>query len=407
MVTRYRARWIVSMDGPPLTDGSIAIDGQLIQAIDQARRSGEIDLGDVILLPGFINVHTHLDLTDAAECQPKGADNPEGFPAWLERVVAFRRKQSLAQQQAAVETGLTYSLQAGVTTLGDILTQPSLWSLLVSSPLRGVAFRELLGLTPDRAADAITELNDWLALQKEGRWHRGLSPHAPYSVRRELFVAAMTAAERRGCPLAIHLAESRAEAELLAQHQGPLVPFLERRGVWDPSGLIGSWEELLQMVPAEQRILWIHVNYLSPRCLSARQTIVHCPRTHAAFGHDPFPLESWQHKGVRVCLATDGLASNPDLNLLEEARWVYRHYPNLTADRVISMITREAAAAIGWEKWVGTLTPGKLADLVVIPWPSGVPLATDPCVAILEGSVSVQAVMIDGQWILPPAPQNG
>jgi cytosine/adenosine deaminase-related metal-dependent hydrolase len=148
-------------------------------------------------------------------------------------------------------------------------------------------------------------------------------------------------------------------------------------------------------------MLWVHANYLAPQPLPASHTVVYCPRTHAAFGHSPYPLREWHRWGVRVCLATDSLASNPDLNLLDEARHVQRHFPNLSAETILGMITREAAAALGKQAYIGTITPGKAADLILLPWPKGIPYHTDPCLAVLESSVPVIGVMIDGQWVLP------
>lgn len=394
-------------------------DGIIVSVTSAGEIPADVDLGDVILLPGLINVHTHLDLTGATCCQPDPACAAVLLSEWLERVIAFRRSQTFLQRQEAVQTGLMTCSQAGVTTVGDIVIDPQLWPTLLQSPLRGVAFLEVLGLTVPRAEAARRSAAEWLALPVSTasptcdsaklascRWHRGVSPHAPYSVHRELFTAILELASPRQSPLAIHLAESWDEAELLHAHSGAFRDMLQRLGVWDPAGLIPSWEALLAWAsPHRGPVLWIHANYLSPRPLPASHTLVYCPRTHAAFGHPPYPMPEWRGTGVRLCLATDSRASNPDLDLLAEARYVHRHYPDLPPDEVLAMITREAAAALGSQAQLGTLSPGKAADMIIFPWPSGIPERTDPCLALLESAVSAAGVMIGGQWL--SLPQNG
>jgi cytosine/adenosine deaminase-related metal-dependent hydrolase len=422
-VRKYQARWVVPMDRPPLRGGVVTVQAGTIVSVQEAgQTSADVDLGDVVILPGLINVHTHLDLTHADICRPRPEAALGSFAEWLEGVVAFRRRQTAEQRHAAVEAGLVACWQAGVTTVGDIVTDPHLWPRLYQSPLRGVAWLELLGLTQSRAEQARHAAQDWLASDSispgrasgslapevweasQGRWCRGLSPHAPYSVRHDLFTFAFALAASRRCPLAVHLAESREEAELLHSHRGALRNMLQRLGVWDPAGLAPSWDALVSSAPSQgPPVMWIHANYLPPRPLPGTHTVVFCPRTHTAFGHPPYPLHEWLRCGVRVCLATDGLATNPDLNLLDEARHVHRHYPDVSAEKILAMVTREAAIALGQPGHLGTLTPGKVADLILLPWPKGIPYHTDPCQAVLESSVPVIGVMIDGKWLSGPA----
>ena len=128
------------------------------------------------------------------------------------------------------------------------------------------------------------------------------SPHAPYSVRRDLFAAANELARSHGCPLMTHLAETRAERELLDRRQGPFVPFLQEVGAWDPGGFV-RWGQAIRTCSQDGvRTLLAHCNYLSssdvPR--SEAHSIVYCPRTHAAFGHPPHPFRVFLARGVRV-----------------------------------------------------------------------------------------------------------
>src|SRR6516162_1498550 len=110
----------------------------------------------------------------------------------------------------------------------------------------------------------------------------GLSPHAPYSAR----VSLIKAAASSGLPVAVHLAESLAERELLEEHAGPFVPFLQEFGAWDPVGLAKSPEHVLRLAASDAPTLFIHGNYLATSAaVPTTASVVYCPRTHAAFGH--------------------------------------------------------------------------------------------------------------------------
>jgi cytosine/adenosine deaminase-related metal-dependent hydrolase len=170
----------------------------------------------------------------------------------------------------------------------------------------------------------------------------------------------------------IHLAESPAELELLANQTGPFVDFLAALGVWDPVGLARGVDSVITCNRFADHTLFAHCNYLSPedaRDFHAGMSIVYCPRTHAAFGHPPHPFRAFLDRGVRVCLGTDGLASNPDLDVLAEARFVHAKYPDFPGETLLRMITLAGAEALGWADETGSLEPGKSADLVVVPLP--------------------------------------
>ena len=126
-------------------------------------------------------------------------------------------------------------------------------------------------------------------------------------------------------------------------------------------------------------------------------TMIYCPRTHAAFGHAPHPFVQWLERGVRVALGTDSLASNPDLNVLAEARFLHGRYPNVSGSALLRMATLSGAEALGWQDETGSLAVGKSADLVVVPLPAED--MADPHALLLASSLPVEAVMWRGQWV--------
>src|SRR5204862_1732247 len=142
---------------------------------------------------------------------------------------------------------------------------------------------------------------------------------------------------------------------------GPFVEFLRALGVWDQAEFIPSFRQAVAHAGLHAgRLLLVHANYQSPDSLwRPNTTIVYCPRTHAAFGHPPHPFREFLARGVRVCLGTDSLASNPDLDVLAEARFVRQRYPDFPGEVLLRMVTLAGAESLGWADETGSLEAGK------------------------------------------------
>lgn len=397
------ARWILPVSGPPLAGGILTIAGDRIRAIESAgTRRVDVDLGECAVLPGLANAHTHLDLTGLRGQCPPGSD----FTGWLRQVIAHRRTVMPLQIESDIRAGLAESLRHGTTLVGDIAAGGCSWPILIDAPLRSIVFYELLGLTKDRAAQAVEAALDWFMVDPTTKNCRpGISPHAPYSFRASLLGAVVTMAIQMNCPLAIHLAESREELELLQHRRGPFVPFLQDLGVWDASGLATSPEESMQRCGRRPRKLFIHGNYLSPSCsFPPHSTLVYCPRTHAAFGHPPHPFRDFLARGIRVALGTDSLASNPDLSILAEVRFLHERHPDVAGEVLLRMATLSGAEALGWADETGSLEAGKSADLIAVPLAAGT--GDNPYRGLLESDSPVQRVLFRGQWVEPSSPAS-
>ncbi len=391
------ARWVFPVSGPPLPNGTVTVRGDRVEAVDaRGVRSADEDLGNVAIVPGLVNAHTHLDLSGARGLIPP--TDPDHFTDWLRGVIAYRRSRTAEQVQADVRDGLAECLRFGTTLVGDIAADGASWDALAAAPTRAVVFYELIGLSEERARAALAAAERWYADRRESASVRAaVSPHAPYSARVWLIAAAGKLVRERKRPLAVHLAESRAEVELLASRRGPFVPFLKDLRAWDPDGLVDRLAGVMAACDFRQPKLFVHGNHLAPSARIRRNsTIVYCPRTHAAFGHPPHPFRDFLARGVRVCLATDSLASNPDLDVLAEARFVHSRYPDFPGDRLLRMVTADAADALGWGDECGALEPGKSADLVAVPLPDRD--AADPHELLFADHPGPRRTLFRGAW---------
>jgi cytosine/adenosine deaminase-related metal-dependent hydrolase len=210
---------------------------------------------------------------------------------------------------------------------------------------------------------------------KVGDVRPGISPHAPYTASPLLVerVCRLSAAER--FPVAMHLAESRDELELLANHSGRMVEVLNAIEAWHPEAIpIGSTPlDYLLRLNTAHRALVIHGNFLRRDEIEFvakhrdRMSVIYCPRTHSFFGHQPYPLSEMLAAGVRVAIGTDSRASNPDLRILKELKQVTKMHPDVPPEAVLNLGTLAAAQALGIERDFGSITVGKRAVFATVP----------------------------------------
>jgi cytosine/adenosine deaminase-related metal-dependent hydrolase len=368
-----RAALIFPVAGPPLRDVCVTIRGERIASIGAPESGVPLhDLGEVALLPGLINAHTHLEFS--------GLETPLGqpgmsLPEWIRTVIDARALQK-SDPAAGITHGIAECIAAGATTVVDIATvEPGEYP--ASAEIDVALLLEVIAFSTGRADSAVAYLEQKLDAAQRTQW-TGVSPHAPYTVGLETVRRVVDVAARRGAIVAMHLAESPEETELLVSGRGPFRDLLAERSMWDegavPSGT--SYGDYLKVLAKAPRALVIHGNYLSDGdlCFLAERrptmTLVHCPRTHAYFGHNANPLAAAHHAGVNITLGTDSRASNPDLNILAELRAVARGPAAIAPADILRMATINAAVALGRDSELGTLEPGKLANLTAVQLPA-------------------------------------
>lgn len=392
------------VDGPPLEHGVVEIRGGQITAVG-SDDPGPDAIVDRAIIPGLVNAHTHLEFSDLGV--PLPADG--GFSSWIRRVIATRgdRTQPVA---SAIRAGLRESAGLGTTLAGEIATNHA--SVRGCSPdvPRCVVFRELLGRSPDLIAERMETARRHLDTRDASHTDdvlRGLSPHAPYSVHPDLFGQIIALARTAGVPVAMHVAESREERELVEQGTGPLVELLASLGVWTPGPIAAapSIRDVLVQLAEAPRALVVHGNDLKDDeidwlATQSHLSVVYCPRTHAHFAHPPHPWRTLISRGVTVALGTDSRASNPDLSLFEELRHLRRTAPEVSADVLLRMGTYNGAQALGLPDECGTITVGKRADLAIVRLAvtsEGTELS--PGERLLHPDSKIVATIRNGRWI--------
>jgi len=403
-----KARYLFPVASPPIPDGMLTVDGERIVAVGE-NTSGRapVDLGNVALLPGLVNAHTHLEFSDLAA--PLGEPQMP-FTDWIATVVAHRRHLEEASNDAsdwrrsAVQVGLEESLRCGSTTIAEIATPGWPSDAFGASRIDSSVFLELLGLSVNSIQPLVNLAREHVgaAVSEKAAWRPGLSPHSPYTVHLDLLRRIAELSVETQTPVAMHLAETLDELELLTSGTGPFVPLLESLDAWQPTAIPRDTRPLdyLRRLSRADRAIVIHGNYLRGdeiEFLAAHRgymSVVYCPRTHAHFGHTEYPLAEMLSAGVNVALGTDSRASNPDLNVLEEMRYVYRHSAGVSPSEILRLGTRSGAEALGLGGKTGVLTPGFRADLAVVELPDAE--ARDPYEMLFASNMPIAKTFVRG-----------
>jgi len=403
------------MDGPPIRDAAIlvaagrivAVGGRAeIAALPEAHGVERRDFGRAVALPGLVNGHIHLEFTALGPLRA-----PESFHPWIRGLVAWSQGQTEDDWRASAVAGGRTSLAAGVTCLGEILTRSYGLATMLDLGLHGTAYLEFLGGRRATIGEELARfdgrLADARALLAEGGdppgVRLGLSPHTPYSVTGPGIRAIAGRAHDAALPLAMHLAESPDEVAFLHDGTGVIADFLRtaepdgspretfRAGGYGigPVGHVAAHG----LFRAGHPTLLIHGTQLTdPEIATLRDegaAIVLCPRSNALFRCGAAPVAALLASGVTLALGTDSLGSNADLDLFNELRALaaIARAQGLTdeaalARRLLALATLEGARALALDDQLGSLTPGKLADVALLDLPAA--LDGDPYEAILD-----------------------
>ena len=388
--TRYHARWVLPVTAPPVDDGTVVVDGDRIVYVGPragAPPGRDEELGNAILVPGLVNAHTHLDLTVL-----RGFLEGLPFFLWIRTLTAVRRDVLTYEDCLdSARLGVLEGLAAGITTFADSSPSPAAFDAMRELHVRGIAYREVFGPDPAQLGTAMDELRRTVRSMEADQTplvRIGVSPHAPYSVSDDLFAAVAAYARERRLPLATHVAESVAESDLVAGGCGAFAAFLSGRGISvmprarSPVALLARQGVL---APGTLLIHCVRIDREDIALIAERHCgVAHCPASNAKLGHGVAPLAALRDAGVPVGLGSDSMASNNRMNLLDEGRLallaqrMLLHRDVLDAATGLELATLGGARALGIGGEVGSLEPGKQADLAAFAVPPSLGPVYDP-----------------------------
>jgi len=402
---RYHAAWILPITEPPVHNGWIAVDrGRVVALGSSGKRvlhdgARVVNLGQVAILPGLVNAHTHLELSYLRDEVPPASE----FVTWIRGVIAARRRQPDPRSPEildAVDRALAEAVACGTAIVGDISNTLVTFDPLTRSRLAAIVFYELIRFNaPDPAGFVEHATREIDALEPTDRVRVSLAAHAPYSVAPLVLRAIRREIDRRPfAPCSVHLAESEEEIEFIRSGRGPWRALLEEIGAWDPGWLPpgGSPVQFLDESGfLDARVLAVHGVQMTTedldRLVARGSTLVTCPRSNGHTGAGAPPIEDFYNYGVNVAVGTDSLASAPDLNVFAELATLRALAPTVSAAALLDSATRQGARALGFDAEYGTIEPGKLARLLVV----DIPARTDDVEEYLVGGIEPK----DIRWL--------
>lgn len=379
----YSASWLINPGAPPVAGGALLVqNGAIVDTGPLSRLRSTcsapvFDYPGCTLLPGFVNAHTHLELTHFPSWKLRSSVDysPRKFTDWIIQLIKIARGLTAEVYPPSIQEGVRMCLESGTTAIGEIVTNPALAEQYYNSPLGGRLYFELLGQESSHFAAKLAAATA-AADQGEGQaLLSGLSPHTLYTVGHGFLAAVRDASTSHSLPLAIHLSESSSEADFIFDGSGDLAtdfyPFVGwERFLGHPAHC--SSTELLErhglLTQSTLAVHCVHVSMADVRILKSHGVhVVLCPRSNELLDVGRAPVALFKKIGIPLALGTDSLASNNSLSLWDELRFALETFPeDLTEQDVFRMVTTGGAEALGISASCGSLETGKRADFQVI-----------------------------------------
>lgn len=362
---------VVTMDeaGTVIPEGAVAIEGERIVAVGPASAIATayagaqvIDAAGQIILPGLINTHTHAPMVLF-----RGLADDLALMDWLNQYIFPAEKATVSPEFVRIGTNLAAleMIESGTTTYADMYY----FEEVIGRATRAAGLRGVLGQTIIRFPVADAETPEAGLARTEAFLQEfagdplitaAVAPHAPYTLSPETLQATRALADKYQAPLLIHLAETRDEvATIAAEQQATPAAYLDRLGLWNGPSLAahGVW-----LGPGD-------ITMLAAR----RVGLSHNPESNMKLASGTAAVPAWLTAGVSAGLGTDGAASNNDLDMFEAMRFTALLHKHATGDpraiparTALEMATRRGAAALGMADRLGSIEPGKLADVITV-----------------------------------------
>ena len=389
MTKIYCARWVLPITSEPIRDGAVAVEGTSVAAV--GARAGVVaefpsaaveELCEAAILPGFVNCHTHLELTAM-----RGFLEPEegDFFAWLRKLTVARgERMSWEDLHASAAWGAVEAARSGVTCVGDASDSGgTTMRALRDVGLRGVVFQEAFGVDERESARQFDKARAKIEMLRGGETELvtlGLSPHSPYTVAPPLLKMLARFALDERLPVMIHAAESEAEQSLMLDGAGPFAESYASRGLVFNPPRTTAVRHLARSGLLDARPLLAHCVRVDAEEIGLMKAhgagVAHCPKSNAKLGHGRAPLAAMLGAGVNVGLGSDSVASNNTCDMLEEARFAVlasraagesvKGGRMIDAGDALRLMTQGGASALDLRHLTGALAVGLEADLVAV-----------------------------------------
>jgi len=395
------------MDSTPIENGGILIEGNSIHDVGFARDLEKlyskkikqiVCLNDMVLMPGFVNAHSHLELS----CL-RGFRYPGTFTGWIEKLVEAKANVSAVDYEKGMLEGIEEMLRSGTTSIGDHVSFNTDLVTLLNSPFRGYLFVEVLGVFKGVAEETLGFAKEFEKMFKK---HKTLlkvtpTPHSVHALHPEILDEVFDEDKR---VYSIHLAESADEDKYFKKQEGPLYDFIKAKGEIPAQEITlrdSAIDYLEEKGHLSERVLAVHCNYAEEadiaRLAERKASVVHCPGSHEYFHHRKFDFDAFRAQKVNIALGTDSLASGSSLSMLDQIRIGRQECPAIPPRKWLRMATLHGAHALQLGDEIGSLTPGKKADIIGFKLKPEILKNSEAAMEEILKAERVDYLMIDGK----------
>lgn len=344
-----------------------------ILSVYQSENKDGITVLEGVLAPGFVNAHCHLELSHLKDIVPEHT----GLIPFLQHIPAFRNNFTDEQKREARHAAYQELLENGTVAVGDIANTRETLDVRALDKMHIHSFAEALGFNPAPERmyqNTVQALDEFMAQQPgEKILRQSMTPHAPYSVSPPFFK--LIDQHQPKTVLSIHNQECCAENEFYISKEGMVRELLSGLGVddsfFEPSGKT-SMQTYLNWISSTHPVIFVHNIFTTKADIEvARKKIPNafwclCPNANLYIENALPPIDTFVEAGLNICVGTDSLASNHQLNILSELATIKQRLPELDWELLLTWATWNGARALQMENIIGSIEPGKQPGIVQI-----------------------------------------
>ena len=374
---RISAKYLYRLNDPePLLNGFVELedDGTVIRTGVCGDPSAEENFLDGAVVPGFVNTHSHIELSSLWKKFRRGT----GMAGFIDQINSLRDSAPLAERLEDIQRWMDILWQRGVSAMADISNCDESFAVKAASPMYTRTFLEVFGTEPEDCGSVMASV---LSLQEKALacgLDAAPTPHACYTMSPELVTASSAAGLRSGY-LSFHSEETPEEEEMLKSGSGAMWDNRVRAGMSVPpvtgkSSLLYFIDRLRQAHPApfDEHILLVHEVCLDQEGIDAVKAVMThpyfalCPLSNLFIHNALPPVGLMRRNGLKLTVGTDSLSSNDDLDIVAELFCLQENFPDVPLGELLTWACRNGAEFLGKEDIYGTLEPGKRPGLVLI-----------------------------------------
>ncbi|PLX11584.1 MAG: amidohydrolase [Marinilabiliales bacterium] len=358
------AHFVIPADGRVIKNGIVHLSdkGEVlkVEAPEKIKEQAKLEFYNGVIVPGFVNVHCHLELSHLWKKISKG----RGMVNFIESLQA-NRNASHEIVEKAIENANNQMIQEGIVLVGDISNSDLSFSIKKRSKIKYHTFVEVFSSDPKQANKVFQRAQVIQNILDDMKLEGNIVPHSPYSVSDNLFTLIKKNIKENQV-YCIHNQESKAESDFFLKGEGDFIPFFKKQGI-DP-GLKESGHSspigIMKYLPKKENIIFVHNTYSTREDIQQIRNITEncywclCPGSNLYIEKKLPNMDVFTDVLHNVCIGTDSLASNEKLSVLQEM-YILQKNLNLKLDSLVEMATINGAKALIKDSRYGSIEEGK------------------------------------------------